>query len=281
MLDFAQSGLLSDYTPDDYVVDTGEPWKDAWLQQKKSATVKIRTVGEENTQLVKAAVRLWSTEVDRRQLKAISIVLRTDSRTNGKPVLYRRPRRVALRSFRLKTDNAPSAPPLREVGEHHSRGRTEKFSPSIKLTRYWVKGLRDHLNEMDVPSRYRNGIEAAFSDSIEATAEAFAVRLQRIFAVIGNRQRYNIEPARPITSGQGFSLPFQHQIIDRIPVRPDQYGDFFALFHDELMSHLTNGGFVKGSWGRLVLRHSEIYIESSARPAVRNTPGWQRAKILE
>jgi hypothetical protein len=282
MLDFAQKNLRANEHLGDFQIGVEEPWQRALLfphALKQSFGV---TLVDENTQRVKARVKLWSTEID---LTSARLTLRVDRRTKiGRRVAYVPNRRFTLfKSFRSQSWLAAdeSLPHKQEVAENRRRTRAEKFLPSARLTQYWVKGLHDHLKEVDIPSRYRDGIEATFSEAIEKTAAQFSTRLQRIFAIVGNRQRYNIEQPRPITVGQSFSLPFQHHIIDRIPIRPDQYSEFFALFYAELLAHLQAGGLVAGSWGRLVLRRSEIHIDHAAPPALRNTAGWQRAKVLE
>jgi hypothetical protein len=155
------------------------------------------------------------------------------------------------------------------------------FTPGPALTAFWLRGVSDHLREMRISSEYRSRFETLVDLSPEQVKKEFAIRLQRIFATIGNRQRYGIEDVYPLATSRRFSLTFQHHLLDRLPIRPDENTEFFSLLFSELESFFTSGRTVGGSWGKIIFQHGSIFMEFTERKSVTKIPGRQRAKVLE
>ncbi|SEN34153.1 hypothetical protein [Bradyrhizobium sp. OK095] len=181
-----------------------------------------------------------------------------------------------------KSDVRPSFKEVRRVAPAiHITSDFPVFRPSPELTAVWLQGVLDHLREMQISKEYRTRFEAFLNMSRQQVVDEFGVRLQRIMATIGNRQRYGIEGAWPLAKGGQFSLVFQHLVLDRLPIRPDDSSRFFSLLLTELMQWLESGQQIGGSWGRLRIDHELILLEISPRQSVTKIEGRARAKVLE
>jgi len=154
------------------------------------------------------------------------------------------------------------------------------FKPSSELTAYWLRGVADHLREMQASQDFRQYLQDAELTPEQMIAE-FGVRLHRIFSTIANRQRYDIEPRSPIAKGNAFSLTFQHHILDRLPIRPDAGAAFYSLLLSELQVFLKRGEEVSGTWGKLRLDRDSIIIDFTPRNSVTAIPGRSRAQVIE
>lgn len=284
MLDTSHNYAHSYFGQEEFAVNRGEPWINAaWtadnvVRHKRRVPAIRQRITEQDIPSVHGSF------VDaKRQAALLAMALRSAEPGTPRAVVYRRLKKIAIETLAPEIEHVLPVPPVPEravtATEAAERQRME-FTPSPELTAFWVRGLKDHLQELSAPARYRERTQIAFTNSLPSMTEALNVRFKRIFAVIGNRQRYGIEPSKPIATDGRFSLIFQHHIVDRIPIRPDEYGDFFALLSDELQAHLTSGGSVRGSWGHLVIANKEMRLVCSKEPPKRGRGEWQRAEVI-
>jgi hypothetical protein len=278
------AAVALDEHAESFAVNSDEPWIKAWdhaVRESKAAKVVLGETYLQPQPGLFFHFIAHGTASGRRS--AFFEMIDEFSRVDRLPrqVIRRRLRLVAMAQIREAAEKALLTYTSDErSGIDQAVPRGTEFGPSRELTNYWVRGLRDHLNEIATPTSYKVRWDRALEDN--EAPKALAVRLKRLFAVVGHRQAYGIEPKEPLAIDGRFSLLFQHHIIDRIPLRPDEYANFFRILWRELEAFLRGGGQVKGSWGELELYQSSLRIRfKETKSAMNEQQGWSRAQVLK
>jgi hypothetical protein len=251
------------YSDDDFVADPKVQWSRAWNKIKR---VKSREVVP--------GIRTRSVTREKQFIKLLPEASLTNAfaragASSPLPKATRFRRGVFQRkALRVEVEHRPNVV------------KTEKFLPSKELTAFWTRGLRDHIQEMQTPSRLKDGYEFAVRHSSQTT-DILATRLKRIIALVANRQNSGIERTADLAKAGRFSLAFQHQILNRITVRPDESSEFFSMLFKELHAFLHMGGSLEGAWGRLRIKEETIFISPKGSVEVAVPGNWSRAEVIE
>ena len=155
----------------------------------------------------------------------------------------------------------------------------KKFLPTVELVNFWRRGLEAHRAEARRTVRNDPHLRFLESQSTGDLRRAFAIRMKRLFSVVGNRHRYGMDDFEAVGAHGRFSLEMQYQILDRIQIRPDESTEFFSLLYTEMANYLSAGGKLGGSWGELVLRGGAIQL--SPNKPEDDAGEWVTPEVLE
>ena len=136
------------------------------------------------------------------------------------------------------------------------------FVPSVNLSGYLVRGFSSQIAH----SKMRSQIETVVAKpSLSRMAEVFSIQFKRLIATLANRVRHNQRQTRTIAEGARFDIPFQHTMLDRFILVPDEVTPFFSLLLEELTGYLSGGGTMTGRWGEFsLLCRYDLYTASAA-----------------
>jgi hypothetical protein len=148
----------------------------------------------------------------------------------------------------------------------------ERLEVSEELALYWKRGIEAHEAELKLLTRAEKE-SSRISLSLPALAAELADRVEGLIGIMGTRYKNGANSIGDIATSGRFRLSFQYEMLDRVPICPDESTDFFSLLYTELERFLISGGIIDGPWGRLVLENgtmrlliSRISDDSSRRP---------------
>jgi hypothetical protein len=99
-------------------------------------------------------------------------------------------------------------------------------------------------------------------------------RLFRLFRSLASEAREDGLALRPLTEGESWSLDLQFNILERLPVRPDETSEFLRALLLDVLSSTREGRTISGSWGEVQFRSSndpELVVVPSPKTQVENT----------
>ena len=145
-------------------------------------------------------------------------------------------------------------------------GQIVGFSASDQLISIWKDGISAYVG-MHVHLSTTQKIEPQID--LNETGDddlrlAFLEKFNNLLSTIGFRSAYGLEKDNIIAAGDRFNLSFQHAILDRFQIIPDQAGEFLRGLLDETREFIRVGGLLEGDWGRLELTSDILRIVPSS-----------------
>lgn len=163
---------------------------------------------------------------------------------------------------------------------NRAEGDPGPFAPSDQLVKFVERGIRS-LEEAagKIEANIVRG-KPVFTPDRGELKEIVTVRLERMFATTAKWERHQGETFKAITHNGRFDLPIQFAVLDRLPIRPDEGGEFFATLYSEIVAYILAGGSLGGAWGDVVVRGDELYFNISPAP-VRAAEEWEEPAGFE
>lgn len=158
--------------------------------------------------------------------------------------------------------------------------RPTRFVPSEQLVSFTERGVQSLIEAAAEAQTQTPNFPISEKPTREELTQSISVRLERMLSTLGKRARQEGHAQLPISETGRFKLSVQYEILDRLPVRPDEGGEFFAHLYSEIVSFLHMGGHLGGAWGEVAERANDLYLMIKPATAIAEE-SWEPAGDLE
>jgi hypothetical protein len=171
----------------------------------------------------------------------------------------RRGQRSGTRGYAAKaaTNSSASAD-----GQNPLDVSREKYAVSVEIAQFVLRGI--HAAEEFARrqlSADRGWLELDHQVPTEGLTVGTLVpmvthRLARMFRSLASEARENGLALRPLTEGASWSLDLQFNVLERLPVRPDETSEFLRALLRDILHSAGEGRIISGRWGEVQFRSS-------------------------
>ena len=155
-----------------------------------------------------------------------------------------------------------------------------RFTPTRELVEHLERGLRALIDVSDLERFGLPNVDIDPSLANDELAEVITIRIERMLATLGGREMYSGTKEIAISEHGRFSLRLQFEILDRLPIRPDETTDFFSMLYSEIVAFLKAGGRLGGAWGEVVEHDNELYLRTLSA-SILTDENWEPVASVE